>query len=268
MLEVFIYLIIFIIGTLFGSFFSLAIYRLPIKQSIMHGRSYCPKCNHKLGFLDLIPVMSYICLGAKCRYCKEKIRGRYIYLEAFSGITFLLFALSLKINIYNLEVAKIVYLIFGFLYLSTLFIIGGIEKETHTISRSVLAFGLIVESAYIIYLYIIGASIYRYVIYLCLLSIFLLIDTITLKKYAKNNYTYSIIITLIIMAIFTGEYITIYSLITTLILLLIYKISSKFKNLNIKEDKKENIQNMKIGFCLGIFNIIYFMEIILYSNLI
>ena len=42
----------FIIGTLFGSFFTLATYRLPRKQDIMVKRSYCPNCNHNLGFFD------------------------------------------------------------------------------------------------------------------------------------------------------------------------------------------------------------------------
>ena len=77
-MEIFFYIIIFIIGTLFGSFYTLAIHRIPRKQDITHTHSYCPKCNNKLGFLDLIPILSYICLGGKCRYCKEKIRPRYL----------------------------------------------------------------------------------------------------------------------------------------------------------------------------------------------
>lgn len=256
MLEVFIDVIIFIIGTLFGSFFSLAIYRLPIKQSIMHGRSYCPKCNHKLGFLDLIPIFSYIFLGRKCRYCKEKIRGRYIYLEAFSGIVFLLFALSLKINIYNLEINKIVYLIFGFLYLSTLFIIGGIEKETHTVSKSVLLFGLIVESIHIIYLYIIEASIYTYVIYLFLIIIFILIDIIILKKKAEVNYTIQILILCLFCAIFTNEEVVILSIILTLIFVAIKEILINKKDNKSKFIQRDIDKKIPIGFYLCYTNII------------
>lgn len=256
MLEIFIYLIVFIIGALFGSFFSLAIYRLPIKQSIMRGRSYCPKCNHKLGFFDLIPILSYICLGAKCRYCKEKIRGRYIYLEAFSGIAFLLFALSLKIDIFNLEVAKIVYLIFGFLYLSTLFIIGGIEKETHTIPRPVLLFGLIVESAYMIYLYIIGASIYRYVIYLLLIIIFILTDIIILKKKSKYSYALQLLILCFFCAIFTNEEAVILSIIITLIFVAIKEILISKKNNKSKIAQKDITSKIPIAFYLCYSNII------------
>ena len=59
----------FIIGTLFGSFFTLATYRIPRKQDIMIKRSYCPNCKHELGFFDLIPILSYLFLGGKCKYC-------------------------------------------------------------------------------------------------------------------------------------------------------------------------------------------------------
>ena len=85
-----IYMIIFFtMGTLFGSFFSLATYRLPRKQDIVFKRSYCPKCNHELGFFDLIPVLSYVIRGGKCKYCGDKISSRYIHLEIFNGIFFL-----------------------------------------------------------------------------------------------------------------------------------------------------------------------------------
>lgn len=255
-MEIIIYSLIFIIGTLFGSFFTLAVYRIPIKQSIVHGRSYCPKCNHKLGFLDLIPVLSYICLGGKCRYCKGKIRGRYIYLEIFSGVIFLLFALSLKINIYNLDVYKLAYLAFGFLYLSTLFIIGGIEKETHSVSNSVLLFGLIVETIYIIYLYIIGISIYKYVIYLFLMLILVLINTIILKKRGQESYTLQILILCWYFAIFAREETVILSIIFTILMIFIKEISISHRD-NKESILENNINNkIPVGFYLCICNMI------------
>ena len=84
-MNIFLYAIIFIIGTFFGSFFTLAVYRIPKKEDILIKHSYCPNCNHKLGFFDLFPVFSYIFLGGKCRYCKDKIRPRYLILELLSG---------------------------------------------------------------------------------------------------------------------------------------------------------------------------------------
>ena len=89
-MDTLLYIIIFIMGTVFGSFYTLAVHRIPKRQDITHTHSYCPNCNHKLGFLDLIPVFSYIFLGAKCRYCKEKIRPRYFIIELLSGSSFVI----------------------------------------------------------------------------------------------------------------------------------------------------------------------------------
>lgn len=254
-MEAIIYFFIFIIGALFGSFFTLAVYRIPIKQSIMHGRSYCPKCNHKLGFFDLIPILSYIFLGGRCRYCKEKIRGRYIFLEIFSGIAFLLFAMSLKINIYELQIEKVIYLILGLLFISTLFIIGGIEKENHSISLPVIIFGLMLETIYIVYLYVLGLNIYKYVIYLILIFILILINTISLKKKGEEIYPVQILVLCSYIAIFIREELVILSVIITLLLIAIKQMMVRSK-----DDKKEILEreneNMPIGFYLCFTNII------------
>jgi len=97
MFDVIIYLTVFITGVMFGSFFTLAIHRVPKKEDIWFKRSYCPKCNHRLGFWDLIPVLSYLFLMGKCRYCKEKIRIRYLLIELSSG--FILLSVSMLINL-------------------------------------------------------------------------------------------------------------------------------------------------------------------------
>ena len=161
----------FAIGATLGSFYTLAVYRIPIKQDITHKRSYCPKCNHRLNFLDLIPILSYIFLGGKCRYCKNKIRPRYLILEISSGLVFLLYTISLNIDLLNIEYKKIVALAFGMLFFSAVFIIIGIFKEYKKIQKSVFNFGIIVEIIYMIYLYILDTSIYRYIIYLVTLTL-------------------------------------------------------------------------------------------------
>lgn len=85
-----IYILIFLIGIFFGSFSTLAIYRIPLKKNITHERSFCPSCGHKLNALDLIPLFSYIFLRGKCRYCGKKIGIRYFLIELFFGIVSLL----------------------------------------------------------------------------------------------------------------------------------------------------------------------------------
>ena len=137
-MNTFIYIIIFIIGTLFGSFYTLAVYRIPKRQDITHTHSYCPNCNHKLGFLDLIPILSYIFLGGKCRYCKQKIRPRYLILEATSGFFFVVMAILMGLGIYNLDKFIIIEYVFFVLYFTFIVLMAGIDKEYRTINKPVL----------------------------------------------------------------------------------------------------------------------------------
>ena len=265
-MEAIFYIIIFMIGITFGSFYTLAVYRIPKGEDITHTHSYCPKCNHKLNIFDLIPIFSYIFLGGKCRYCKQKIRPRYLILETISGLFFVIIAYLMGLSIYNLEKLKIIEYIFFVLYFTFIILMAGIDKESRTINKPVLMYGVIISIMYIIYLYIIEkTSIYRYVIYLVLFIILLLLDTITLKKHAKNNYTYSILITIIIMAIFTGEYVTISSIITTLLATSITLLVKKLKN---KRTTQQYNEKVKIGLYLSIFDIIYFMAVLSFHRFI
>ena len=54
------YILMFIIGTIFGSFYNVVGYRIPKDESIIYPPSHCPKCNHKLKYFELIPILSYI----------------------------------------------------------------------------------------------------------------------------------------------------------------------------------------------------------------
>lgn len=82
-------IIYFIFGLVFGSFATMASYRLAIEKSLM-GRSFCPKCKHQLGVLDLLPVVTYLFNRGKCRYCKAKISLRYPAIELATGLLFVI----------------------------------------------------------------------------------------------------------------------------------------------------------------------------------
>lgn len=269
-MNIFFYIIIFLIGITFGSFYTLAVYRIPKGQDITHTHSYCPKCNHKLNFIDLIPIFSYIFLKGKCRYCNQKIRPRYLILEVISGIVFVVFAYLIDLNIYQITIIKIIEYAFLTLYITFIVLISGIDKEHRKINKPVLMYGVILSIIYIVYLYIIEkTSIYRYVIYLVLFAIILILDTITLRKKAKNNYTYGILLMLIIMIIFTGEYTVTNSIIITLLGITIYLIVKRLSQAkNRKIDTKFSTQ-IPIAFYLSMSNIIYFMfSLICYKFLI
>jgi len=89
-------ILVFLIGTFFGSFFSCLFFRFK-KKSFLFSRSQCPHCQKKLSFFDLIPILSFFILKGSCRYCKKKISLLYPLFEILSGILFL-FAFSLSQN--------------------------------------------------------------------------------------------------------------------------------------------------------------------------
>ena len=83
------YILIFALGIIIGSFLNVCIYRLPREESIAFPPSHCTNCSHPLAWYDLIPVLSYLSLRGKCRYCGEGISPQYPIIELLNGIFYL-----------------------------------------------------------------------------------------------------------------------------------------------------------------------------------
>ncbi len=95
---------LFVLGAIFGSFVNALVWRLYQQSlgkkrsskltdndlSIVHGRSVCTHCGHQLSWLDLIPLVSWVFLAGKCRYCKKSIGLQYPAVELMLGILFIL----------------------------------------------------------------------------------------------------------------------------------------------------------------------------------
>lgn len=92
------YLILFIFGLAIGSFLSVVIYRLRSGGSALKGRSRCDHCKKKIHWYDNIPLLSYILLGGKCRFCKKKIALDNLILELLMGLQFVWIYWLLKVN--------------------------------------------------------------------------------------------------------------------------------------------------------------------------
>ncbi|MCX6745909.1 MAG: prepilin peptidase [Candidatus Parcubacteria bacterium] len=86
-------IIFFILGLIFGSFINSLVYRLKNNLSLWE-RSYCPKCKQVLKYADLIPFLSFIFLGGKCRFCHKQISWQYPLVELITGILFALIFLK------------------------------------------------------------------------------------------------------------------------------------------------------------------------------
>ncbi|MCP6719508.1 MAG: prepilin peptidase [Patescibacteria group bacterium] len=87
-MKIFIFVLIFVFGLIVGSFLNSIIYRLSTKESFLFKRSYCPHCKHILSWQDLIPILSFLILKGKCRYCKKPISIQYPLVELVTAILF------------------------------------------------------------------------------------------------------------------------------------------------------------------------------------
>lgn len=87
-LEFLPYLTVFLLGTFIGSFLNVCIYRLPLGESVVTGPSHCMTCGQKLRWYDMVPIVSWLVLGGKCRNCKSKISLQYPLIEALNGFLY------------------------------------------------------------------------------------------------------------------------------------------------------------------------------------
>ncbi|OGW40619.1 MAG: hypothetical protein A2Y97_05195 [Nitrospirae bacterium RBG_13_39_12] len=84
------YIIVFLFGSIVGSFLNVCIYRIPRNLSIISPSSRCPSCNNTISPWDNIPILSYILLAGRCRACKAKIPFRYPLVELLNSIIYVL----------------------------------------------------------------------------------------------------------------------------------------------------------------------------------
>lgn len=92
-------IIVFALGASIGSFLNVVVYRLPAKLSILWPPSRCPHCLNQLKSHDNVPVLGWIWLRGRCRYCKSKISVRYPVVEAITGIIFLIVFAEFQVSI-------------------------------------------------------------------------------------------------------------------------------------------------------------------------
>ncbi|MBO1437501.1 A24 family peptidase [Meiothermus sp. CFH 77666] len=78
----------FVLGSLVGSFLNVVIYRLPAGISVVWPRSRCPHCGQVLSPLELVPIISWVVQGGRCKSCKAPISARYPAVEALTAVLF------------------------------------------------------------------------------------------------------------------------------------------------------------------------------------
>ncbi len=163
--------LIFIYGLVIGSFLNVVIYRVPRKSFFKSATSYCTECKHKLAWYDMIPVFSFIFLGGRCRYCKERISFRYPLVELLNAVLWLLAYIFFKNAIYDLVLFAILF--------SVLIVVAGIDLDIMEIPNGTVLFIIVLGIIRLILSFFMGnARWYEYLIGAVALSVPLLIITL------------------------------------------------------------------------------------------
>ena len=153
-------ILFFVIGTIFGSFYNVVGSRLPNGESIVSPRSHCNNCKHELTPIELIPIMSFIIQGGKCRKCHVKLSISYLFYEFISGLIFLLcylkFGISLDIIIpltflsmliiivvsdfEYMVISDEVLIVFGILLIIEMILLNGFSSIVDSLLSGIIAF--------------------------------------------------------------------------------------------------------------------------------
>ena len=128
------FFIILVFGILIGSFLNVCIYRIPKHENITTTRSHCMNCGNVIKWYDLVPILSYILLRGKCRFCKAKLSIQYPIVELLNGLLYLLIAAVAGINVQSVLIMALS---------STLIVIAVIDWRTYEIPFGLNVFILI-----------------------------------------------------------------------------------------------------------------------------
>ena len=132
-------LIVFVLGASIGSFLNVVVYRLPARLSLLWPPSRCPHCLHQLGKLENVPVLGWLWLRGRCRWCQAPISIRYPLVEAASGLLFLLVFWQFGFSLTTLGY---------WTFLSWLVALSLIDIDTMTLPNVLTQSGLVVGLAF------------------------------------------------------------------------------------------------------------------------
>lgn len=154
-----------IFGMLIGSFINCLAWRLYKEETIL-GRSYCPLCLKPIKWYDNIPLLSFLILKGRCRFCSQKISWQYPIVELITGLLFYFAFLSFG--------ASLIFLIKALIIISILVLVFIFDFRWYLIPVSVLIWGAVILAVlgYFIYPYNIGYYIFSLIINMAVAGVF------------------------------------------------------------------------------------------------
>ncbi len=142
-MNISLFALIFILGSIIGSFLNVCIYRIPRNISIVFPSSFCPVCKKKIPPYYNIPILGYFLLKGRCKFCNNKISKRYLLIETLTAI----FAV-ISFIIWQPQIAFL-----NFLFIATLIVITFIDIDFQIIPDSINYSGIIISIIISIFLF-------------------------------------------------------------------------------------------------------------------
>ncbi len=133
-ITIYILCIAVLLGAAFGSFLDCMAWRIAAGESILKGRSHCDNCQHVLGFLDLIPVFSYVFLKGRCRYCGKKVSPESTCCEILLGLIFAVLVYRFDVSFRTLRFLILAGILLG---------LSLVDLKTYTIPNGFIAAGIL-----------------------------------------------------------------------------------------------------------------------------
>lgn len=144
-MNLLIFVFVFLLGTIIGSFLNVVIYRFNTGMAIVKGRSICMTCNRKLRWYELIPLFSFLIQSGKCRRCASRISHQYPLVEFGTGLIFVLVAYKFLPVLY-LSYWMYIFLVTFFVFIFSILIVISVYDIRHKIIPDKLVFVFILVS--------------------------------------------------------------------------------------------------------------------------
>ena len=238
-MNIIFYMILFIIGIVVGGYWAIKSSEIP-KELDMQKIYYSNKPNE-----ELISKITYILIG---------------------GGSSVVLANILRVDFLKFDISNLIIYIFGMMYISTLVLIAGIDRNYLKIDKKLIAFGIIASIVYMIYLFMVElTSIYLSTIYFSIYMILLVIDSFLLRKYAKDSYIVNLLMLLAIMLVFTDLKTLTYTLVMAVIAIGLYTVLLKIQQKR-NGNKKIKLKEIPIGYFVAASNVIVLFMIRIFEN--
>lgn len=150
-MNILIFVFIFLLGTIIGSFLNVVIFRFNTGKTIAKGRSICMTCSRTLRWYELIPILSYIFQLGKCRRCSEKISHQYPLVEFITGLVFVLITYHFLPALFFSPLLYLSLVVF-YVFLFSILIVISVYDIRHKVIPDKLVYIFIVVSFFSIFI--------------------------------------------------------------------------------------------------------------------